>query len=140
PTDFRDDQVLVSVNVGHGRLAMPADPSTPAWAASLAFTEGGLGRLTAEELEEVLASRVYGADFSIDDDTLRLSGATRPEDLEVQMQVLAAFLTDPAWRPAPFERARALYANAIDQFSATPGGVFARDARGLLYGGDPRWT
>lgn len=139
PTDFRDEQVLVAVNVGQGLLGLPADPAAPTW-ASAAFVEGGLGRLTAEELEEVLAGRVYGATFSLQDDLLRLSGATRPEDLPIQLQVLAAYIADPGWRAEPFERIRALYANAIDQLGATPGGVFSRDGRGRLYGGDPRWS
>lgn len=139
PTDFRDDQVLVAVNVGDGRLGLPADPAAPIWAAPLGFVEGGLGRLTAEEMEEVLASRVYGANLSVSDETLRLSGSTRPEDLTVQLQVLAAYVADPGWRAEPFERARTLYANAVDQLGATPGGVFSRDGRVRLYGGDPRW-
>jgi zinc protease len=67
-------------------------------------------------------------------------GATRPEDLALQMQVLAAYVTDPGWRPTGWDRMRG-YSGAIqDQAAATPGGVFGREAGRLLYNGDRRWT
>ena len=34
----------------------------------------------------------------------RFSGATRPADIDTQMQVLAAFLTSPGWRPEYFQQ------------------------------------
>ena len=32
PTRFRDEQVLVKANIGHGRLALPADRQSMGWA------------------------------------------------------------------------------------------------------------
>src|SRR5690606_25901916 len=95
---------------------------------------------TTEQIQEALAANVYRSSFSITEDTFRLSGATRPVDFQVQMQVLAAYLTDPAWRPEAFERIRGVYAQAFDQIRATPGGVFSREGSALLRSGDARWT
>ena len=140
PTNFRNDQILIAVNVGGGAASLAPDHSSPMWAAGSALIEGGLGRLTTEQIQEALAANVYRSTFSVDEDSFRLNGATRPADFEVQMQVLAAYLTDPALRPEAFERIRGVYAQAFDQIRATPGGVFSREGTALLRSGDPRWT
>jgi zinc protease len=139
PTKFRDDQVLVRVRIGNGMLSLPGDKQSPTWAAP-SIIEGGLGKISAEDMERVLASRVYGANFGVEDDAFVLAGGTRPEDAEVQLQVLAAYATDAAWRPAAFQRVRNVAATYDEQYQATTGGMLARDLAGLLHAGDRRWT
>lgn len=140
PTNFRNDQILVTVDVGGGTTALSPDRIAPTWAVGSALIEGGLGQLTAEQIQEALAANVYRSAFSITEDSFRFTGSTRPADFEVQMQVLAAYLTDPAWRPEAFERIRGVYAQAFDQIRATPSSVFSREGTALLRSGDSRWT
>jgi zinc protease len=78
--------------------------------------------------------------LGIDEDAFTFSGTTRPQDLGVQMQVLAAYVTDPGWRPTGWNRLRALSGTIHDQLASTPGGVFNRDSGPLLHGGDSRWS
>ena len=138
PTDFREEQILVSVRTGIGELGLPADRPTAQLLAPLTFTQGGLGELTLDQLNRVLSGRIYSVGFGIEGDAYRLSGATRPQDLELQMDVLAAYLTDPGVRPAPFEQIKALFPQIVAQQSATPGGAFGLQAPGLLASGDAR--
>ena len=138
PTTFRDEQILVSVRTGIGELALPTDRSTPLAFAGFVFQAGGLGRLTADEINRVLSGRIYSVGFSADSDAWQLSGATRPQDLNLQMQVLAAYLTDPGLRPAPFQQIQALFPQIIAQQMATPGGAFALQSGELLASGDKR--
>ena len=91
-------------------------------------------------MERVLASKTYGAGFSIDDDAFGFSGRTTPEDMDVQMQVLAAYVTEPGWRPQAFDRITNYGATLHDQYEATDSGVLRRDLAGLLHSGDRRWT
>ena len=140
PTDFREDQVLASASIGEGRAGLPNDRVTPMWAASSALIEGGLGRISREDLEQVLASRVVSTGFGLDDDAVMLSGSARPEDLLVQMQLLAAYASDPAFAPQAFERIRTVYGYALAQLDSTPSGVFGRDVGPMLRGGDLRWA
>jgi zinc protease len=139
-TDFANNQVLVSVRFGHGQLALPTDRPNPGWALGPSLAAGGLGRLSFEETQEALTSRVYGASLGIDEDAFTFSGTTRPQDLGIQMEVLAAYLTDPGWRPTGWNRLRALSGTIHDQLASTPGGVFNRDSGPLLHSGDNRWS
>ena len=139
PTKFRDQQVLVSVRIGHGRTELPKDRQTAAWAAGFAFTEGGLKDIDREDMEQVLASKIYGVDLSVGDDAFTLSGATRPQDFETQMQVLTAYIASPGWRPEGFQRMKTYGVNLLRQMEATPEGVMRRDLASLMHSGDPRW-
>ncbi len=138
PTAFRDEQILVSVRTGIGELSLPTNRSTPLALAGFVFQPGGLGKLTADEINRVLSGRIYGVGFAADDDAWQLSGATRPQDLTLQMQVLAAYMTDPGLRPAPFQQIQGLFPQIIAQQMATPGGAFALQSGGLLASGDKR--
>ncbi len=138
PTEFRDEQILVSVRTGIGELGLPTDRSDVQSLAGFTFAAGGLGRLTADELARVLSGRIYSANFSVASDAYRLNGATRPEDLQLEMQVLTAYLTDPGLRPAPFEQIKAFFPQILAQQMATPGGAFGVQSGALLASGDAR--
>ena len=138
-TDNRKDQIMVAVNIGAGRLELPRDHPTAAWAAS-ALTDGGLQAIDLDDLQRTLNGKIYGAAFAVGDDAFELRGATRPEDLATQFQVLAAYVADPGFRPEAFERLKAAYLTALPQLSATPDGVLERDLEQLLRAGDPRWA
>ena len=138
-TKFRDDEVLVRANVGRGMIDLPKDRQAATWAGA-AFIEGGLKQISSEDMERVLAAKVYGARFGAADDAFVLSGGTRTEDLATELQVLAGYVADPGWRPEAFARLQASGKTIHDQYEATDSGVLARDLGGILHGGDRRWT
>ena len=139
PTRFKDDEVMIRVNIGGGRLDLPKDAASLAWASG-AYIEGGLKQISAEDMEQVLASRVYGAQFGVTDDAFVLSGTTRPEDLDTQLQVLTAYAAEPGWRGEAFKRLQAAGRTIHDQYEATDSGIVTRDLAGLLHPGDMRWA
>jgi len=139
PTKFRRDEVEVQVRFGNGRLDLPKSKPSPIWAGS-AFVEGGLKQLTAEDIDQAMNKKVVGANFQVDDDAFELTGGARSSDLDAQMQLLAAYVVEPAFRPEAFERTRAYGLTMNSQFDATPNGVLKRDLALLLHGGDNRWA
>ena len=139
PTKFRQDQILVAVDVGHGRQDLPPDRPNALWAAS-ALAEGGFKSMSYDDSQTVLAGHIYAANFSVGDNAFQFQGSTRPQDLATQMQVLAAYVADPGFRPEAFERLRQAYQTALPQLAATPGGVVRRDFEALIHAGDPRWA
>jgi len=139
PTKFRDDQIMVQVRVGGGDLDLPTDRDTPAWAADGAVPEGGLDQLSAQDIDQVLRSKIVGRQFGIADDAFVFGGVTRPDDLDIQMQLLAASVAHPGWRPEAFLRSRNAAPTMLDQMAATPEGVLGHDLNKLMHSGDPRW-
>ncbi len=138
PTDFRDEQILVRVETGIGELGLPVDRPSVSGLGANVFTAGGLGRLNVDEMSRVLNGRVYSAGFGASNDRYSFSGGTRPADLPLQMQVLAAYLTDPGLRPAPFQLLKSAYEQQLIQARATPGGAFAVQGGAILSSGDAR--
>ncbi len=139
PTKFVDGQILIQARIGHGLLDLPTDRVSPTWAASAAFPEGGLDQITAQDLEQVLRSKIVGKSFTVTDDAFVLSGATRPEDLETQFQLLAAYTAHPGWRPEAFQRMKTAAPAILEQMEATPEGVLNRELSRMLHAGDKRW-
>ena len=138
PTNFKDEEILVSITTGNGGLGLPTDRYNPVSMARNVFTAGGLGKLNADEISRVLTGRIYSSGFSVNDDNFSLSGSARPEDLNLQLQVLTAYLTDPGLRTAPFERIKALLPQVLEQQRATAMGAFLVDGAVKLANGDRR--
>jgi zinc protease len=140
PTKLRDNEVLVSARIGDGRLDLPTDRPTVAWAAPFAFNEGGTVDLSNEEIDRILTGRVYSLGFSVDDDAFVLSGRTRPEDFATQLELITAYAAKPGFRPEGFQRVKSYLPSQLDQLEATPNGVLQRDLGALIHADDPRWA
>ena len=138
PTKFSANQISISVRLGDGLLELPHDSAGIRWAAGV-LTNGGLKDLTTEEIRQIFASKSVGAGFGVGEDALELSGGTRPEDFDSEMQLLAAYVTAPGFRPEAFERAKTGLRTQLSQLDATEGGVFGRDFQQLIHDGDARW-
>ena len=139
PTTSEDSRVYVRVRFGGGYTALPADHETPAWAADLALTAGGIGKLNQGDIDVLTQGRRIGLDFGIDEDAFIYNALTSPGDLTDQLRLIAAAMDSPAWDPAPLARARSVALVGYAGYSASPDGVLSRDLERLLHDGDPRW-
>jgi zinc protease len=138
PTAFRKDQTYVAVHFNHGRLALPKDRDSATWLIG-GFVEGGLTDLTYDDVQQALAAKTVSISLGLGDDSFTLQGATRPQDLATELQLLTAYMTAPGWRPEAFEQVRAGVEVALAQLSSTPQGVESRDLSVLEHSGDDRW-
>src|SRR5205823_1019814 len=112
PTSFHADQILISVDLGHGREALPPGAAAPVWLAnSGAFLLGGYKDLAIPEIKRLMTGKQTGVAMGFSDTSLRFTGATRPQDLPVEMEMIAAYLTDPGWRPEGLELVRSQMIN-----------------------------
>ena len=98
-TDFQKNSISLNARFGSGQLTQPEDTSGLDRFASAIFEAGGLGRHSADDLQRILAGKNISVGFGVDDASFSLSGRTTPEDLELQLQLMAAYLTDPGFRP-----------------------------------------
>ncbi|BDI60612.1 M16 family metallopeptidase [Qipengyuania nanhaisediminis] len=138
-TDIREDQVRFRVSVDGGRLMNTReDPLATYLIGSL--PAGGLGAHSQDELLSVLAGRSVGLRVSNTSDAFAFSGATTRRDLALQMQLIAAGLTDPGYRPEAIERFRRGIDNYFRSILATPAGAYGAKQGAILSDGDPRFT
>jgi zinc protease len=92
------DKVKVRVRFGSGRREIATEDYYAAQMGAALFSEGGLGKHDPETIRRLFNDHGWGANLAILDDAFVLSGDTNPTDVGVEMQILAAFLTDPGFR------------------------------------------
>ncbi len=138
-TDFESNTIRLSMRVGSGQLIEPRDQPGLAFFTDLTFLAGGLGRHSADELQRLLAGHTVGLDFKIGNDALEFSAATNREDLLLQLQLLAAHLTDPGYRPEAFSHAHKKIDEFYDGLAHSTDGPFYAEVPRLLASGDPRF-
>jgi zinc protease len=140
PSALQAGQVVVNLRIGNGKLDLPADRATAAWALDdQALFLGGTKALSFEDMARALPGRVLQDQGGLRDDGIGLSGTTRPEDLATQLQVFAAFVSAPGWRPGALERARTLELTKARAAATSPSELFERERPCRLFNQDPRW-
>lgn len=138
-TDLDKGKLLLQLSLDGGeRLDTKANPL--ATEMTQVFAAGGLGKHSSDDLQTLLAGRSVSAGFSATTETFVASALTTPEDLELQLQLLAAFGTDPGYRA----EGEVLYRQSINNFFesrlATPGSALNTTLGGIVSDNDPRFT
>ena len=139
PSTLRANQVLVAVKVGGGRLDLPRDKDTVAWASS-ALLAGGLKDMSLEDMQRALTAKTVRTGFGVGEDGFVFTGNTTPDDMQTQLQVIAAYLTAPGFRPEGLEQTKSRYEAQLRQSDASPGTILRMKAPELLHDGDKRWA
>jgi zinc protease len=138
-TDVRKDRIAFAFALDGGNLMnTPEDPLRTYLAGSL--EGGGLGKHSLDELTTLLAGRSVGFGLARGVDAFTASATTTPRDLALQLQVIAALITDPGYRPEAVERFRKAIDNFYDTLDSTPARALAAAQGGILSDGDPRFT
>ena len=138
PTDFEDGVVRVRADFGAGDLTPQPTPAAGAILGA-AFGGGGLEAHDRDALQRLLAGRSVGYGVGVGDDTFFFANATTPTDAELQMQVLAAFMTAPGWRADGLNQFRAIAEEVRRGQNASAVQVATSRVSRLLRNGDPRW-
>ena len=138
-TDLEKDQLILQLSVdGGARLNTVDNPLTTDMLSAL--TAGGLGKHSQDELQSIIAGHVVNFALDTGPDAFVSSGQTTPRDLELQLQVLAALITDPGYRPEGELRYRLNVNNYFAQLRATPQSALGSAIGGILSDGDLRFT
>lgn len=138
-TDLEKDRIAVELNLDGGRLlATREDPL--AVELDNALPSGGLGKHPLDELQSILAGRSVGFRFAAGDETFVMGSGTTPRDLELQLQLMAAALTDPGFRPQGEAQYRRAIENMFATRTATPENTLGFALGGIISDDDPRFT
>jgi len=138
-TPYQKDVISISVALGGGELFLPRDEPGLRVFAPNALSLSGLEAHKVDDLRKIMAGRSVGVSQNIGSERIYLNGTTVPEDLDLQLDYMAAYLTAQGYRP----EAKSQYDKYIKSFyptlDSTPGGVSSRDVSRLIRSGDTRF-
>jgi zinc protease len=124
PTDFKNDEVLLSAYArGGSSLASQADHHEAALATALVGV-GGLGGLNPVDLSKLLAGKIAQASPTIGAYTHGINGRASPRDLETALTLNYLAFTAPNLTREAFELMKRRLASVLDNQAQNPAHVF----------------
>src|SRR4030095_4562792 len=125
PTDFKNDQIIFSLNaVGGASLAPPADYVEASLATGYVGLSG-VGGLKALDLQKVLAGKIASARPFVSLATHGISGSAAPAQFETSLQLLYQTFTKPGDDPEAFTLMKRQLEASVANRGRSPGQVFA---------------
>ncbi len=98
-TDFQSGGVEIRVRFGHGERGLSAAERVPATMAAGLFPNGGLGKMDFEQIGSALINSTWAFSLEARPTAFLLNTSTLSDNVEQQMRLLAAYMTDPGFRP-----------------------------------------
>ena len=138
-TPYEKDVISISVALGAGDLFFPPEIPGFKWFAPNMLSLAGLEAHSADDIQTLMAGKTVGTSINFGPRRMYMGGATVPDNLGDQLNLMAAYATAPGYR----EEAKTRYDNYIQSFyptlDSTPGGVASRDVERLIRSGDDRF-
>ncbi|MEO5707981.1 MAG: insulinase family protein [Alteraurantiacibacter sp.] len=138
-TDLAADRVAVRLNIDGGEM-LDTREQPLATAMTNSLIVGGLGAHTLDELVTILAGKQVGIGIDAGEETFQLASTTTPGDLDMQLRLFAAALSDPGYRPTGEEQYRRSVANFFAQLRATPDATLGNAIGAIVSDNDPRYS
>lgn len=131
-TPYEEDVIRIRVRTGSGAAFYPQDE--PAFGMQLGSVLGSsaIGAHTADQLSTLSAGKTVGVGRGFGLRGMTLSGATVPGDLDMQLQLMTAYLTDPAYRPETLQSYESQIRSFWSKLDSTPGGAASLEVPSLL--------
>ena len=137
-TDFEDNIIRIRAEFGAGDLTPQPTPAAGTILGAV-FGGGGLEAHDRDELQRLFAGRSVGYGLGVGADSFSFTSATTPEDFELQMQVLTAFMVAPGWRDDGLNQFRSIAEEIRRGQNAQAVQVAVNRVSRMLRDGDPRW-
>ncbi len=138
-TDFEPGKIAFGLRVGPGEQAFPADkPGLSVFLSSMAST-AALEAHDANELRQALAGHTIVNGLVVNDSHVGHAGITTPADIELQMKVLAAYVSAFGYRPEADTLWKNLVPGFTGQLAANPIAISQVKLPRYMAGGDGRF-
>ncbi len=136
-TDFSAGEVRIRVDFGHGILSQPA-PGL-AKLAEAVVNESGVGRLTRDQLDAVLAGTTARVRFGVGPESFQFNGKGLSSELELLVQLVYTGLVDPAFRPEAYARSMRRFRQMYQAMHGSVEGTYQLKGDRFFSGGNPRY-
>jgi zinc protease len=138
PTDFKNDEVVLTSTSPGGTSLYPDSDFPTANFADNVIGLGGVGTMSAVDLRKVLSGKNASASASISDNSESVSGRSSAKDIETMLQLVYLRFTAPREDSSAFlafkQSMQAMLANS----AASPQMAFSDTVSMTLTGGSPR--
>ncbi len=124
PTDFKNDQVLFTMEALGGVSLAPQEDYVEASLSDGYVGRSGVGGFKAADLTKLLAGKIAGAAPFVSLSTHGVSGSAAPADLEIALQLLHEEFTAPGDDPEAFAVMKRQLDAGIANRDQSPGRVF----------------
>ena len=138
PTDFKNDEVILSGFSPGGLSLVPDAALRSAEAGDQVLRAGGLGEFSQPELRKALAGKVASASVGLTESFEVASGRASPRDLATMFEMLYLSFTSPRPDPEAFLAWKQRTAEALRNRLANPAVVFNDRMVEALTQGHPR--
>lgn len=135
---FTRDLIQLAIETGSGRAGIADDDFQAASLGGGFVFGGGLGLHSQRELQDLFPERRIGLAIRMLSDVFQIYGSTRPADLEIQLQVAAAMLSDPGFRDDFPGQRRAAIDNVYRSWRTRPMAVLKAAMLESIAPGNPR--
>jgi len=124
-TRFKDDDVRVRIRIGAGRAELAKSDLIAGQFGTTFLLAGGLGRQDQADIQRAFADSAASVQMTLNATSFSLAGRTNNRGLSGQLELLAAFLSDPGFRGDVDGRLAAAIDTLYRQVRAKPGLVLA---------------
>ncbi len=138
-TDIQEDRISLRVALDGGNLLNTREDPLATFLVS-GLPSGGLGAHSQDDLLTILAGRSVGLQVSNGTDSFIFTGSTTPRDLDLQMKLIAAGITDPGYRPEGIEQFQRRIDNFFKSLGSTPASALGAVSGAILSDEDPRFS
>ena len=121
--DNMQDKVFIRIRFGAGQEEMPPSKYFTASVGALLLRSGGLGKNDFQDTVELCQTHACSINLGLGRDSFVLDGQTRVKDLDTQLQLMTAFLTDPGFRPELDAQLPTVTSYAFRQLKVDPDAV-----------------
>jgi len=124
PTDFKEEEVLFGAFSPGGHSLVPDDRYVAAVTAANIVNEGGLNGFDAISLQKKLSGTVVSVDPWIGELYEGMRGSARPQDLEILLQLIYLYFTDPRRDEQSYLAYRERLLAIVENREASPTAIF----------------
>jgi zinc protease len=138
-TDFEPGKIAWLAKIGDGGQMFPSDKQGLPVLVQILTSIDGFKKHNVDELRRITAGRQVAIGMSVTDDGLAARGSTTASDLALQLKLLAAGVTDPAYDPATQAQWAGIAPVISKNIMSNPSQVAALAVPYILTGDDARF-
>lgn len=138
PTDFKNDEILISAYSFGGSSLYPDEDYYTASMVSQVVMESGIGEFSKTDLNKALSGKSVEVYPMVDNLTEGLQGNTTPEDFETYLQLQYLYFTEPRKDPTSFASFKQQQKMIYKNLDANPQFYFMKRYMKTLYDNHPR--